>query len=415
MDVGVDVSKGGASDRYDVVVVGGGIIGLAHARRAAAMGLRVCVVERDDRPRGASVRNFGMVWPVGLAEGPLRSLALRSRELWLEAAAEAGFTADGRGSLHLAHHEDELAVLEEFARDHAAGLRVSMLSASEAASREPGLRHEGLRGALRCEEELAVDPRVAPHAIADHLARRGVAFRWNSVAVGLCPDDGAGAAVTLSGGERLVAGRVLVCSGADLRTLLPAVYARYPVSLVKLRMLRLADPGWRLGAHVAAGPTLTHYPAFAGCAALGACRRRLERERPELGRFGVHVMATQRADGTLVVGDSHEYDDAIEPYDHAEIERIILDYLARMLRLDGLRPGGPGVVDRWHGVYAKRTDGLPLVRERPMPGVEVVGCVGGLGMTLSHALAEQTFDDTRQTDDHHPAPTGARAAAGATP
>src|SRR3954451_8993882 len=100
---------------YDVAIAGAGILGLAHAYHLARRGLRVVVFERQPRAQGASVRNFGMIWPIGQPSGPLYRLAFRSRELWLEVLAASGLWHRHCGSLHLAYHEDEAQVLREFA------------------------------------------------------------------------------------------------------------------------------------------------------------------------------------------------------------------------------------------------------------------------------------------------------------
>src|SRR5579864_8160659 len=100
--------------KVDVAIVGAGIVGLAHAYLAAKAGRSVAVFERNPAATGASVRNFGMIWPIGQPAGPLRRMALRSREVWLEVLAQARIPYLPQGSLHVCYREDEAAVGKEF-------------------------------------------------------------------------------------------------------------------------------------------------------------------------------------------------------------------------------------------------------------------------------------------------------------
>ena len=95
------------------IVIGAGIVGLATARALSLKGYDVTVIERSAKAVGASVRNFGMVWPIGQPDGLLYNRALRSKQIWKEIADSIGLWYDEVGSLHLAHHADEWQVLQE--------------------------------------------------------------------------------------------------------------------------------------------------------------------------------------------------------------------------------------------------------------------------------------------------------------
>src|SRR6516164_2755385 len=99
----------------DVAVIGAGILGLAHAFAAARRGRRVVVFERDRQASRASIRNFGLIWPIGQPHNVMHQMALRSRTLWLEILKETRLPYWPNGSLHLAYRDDEAAVAQEFA------------------------------------------------------------------------------------------------------------------------------------------------------------------------------------------------------------------------------------------------------------------------------------------------------------
>jgi FAD dependent oxidoreductase TIGR03364 len=365
-----------------VGVVGGGIVGLAHAWAAARRGHTVVLVERDRPAQGASVRNFGMVWPVGQPAGAAYQLALRGRERWLEAAPAAGIDLDCCGSLHLAYRPDEWAVLEEFVAARR-GDGLELLTAGGTLARAPAVCSGGLLGALWSPAELCVDPRQAVARLTGWLREaHGVAVHQGTVVEAAPPR------LAASDGRSWPVDRVVVCSGADLQSLYPGVLAGAGLRRCKLQMLRTAPQpgGWRLGPMLAGGLTLRHYAAFADCPSLPALRRRVAAESSELDRYGIHVMAAQNARGEVVIGDSHEYDGDIEPFDKSRIDELILDYLRGMVRLPDWT-----VAQRWHGVYAKHPT-LPQFTARPAPGVLVATTPGGAGMTLAFGLADELWE-----------------------
>ena len=99
---------------FDIVVIGGGIVGLAMARSLAVRGYRVTVFERNELAMGASIRNFGMLWPLGQPNGKLFERAVLTKSIWKEVCNDAGLWYEEKGSLHLAYNNLELQVIEEF-------------------------------------------------------------------------------------------------------------------------------------------------------------------------------------------------------------------------------------------------------------------------------------------------------------
>jgi FAD dependent oxidoreductase TIGR03364 len=364
---------------FDDAVVGAGIIGLAHAYHLARVRRRVAVFERSPRAQGASVRNFGMLWPIGQPPGAMLQLALRSRELWLELLRDAGFWHDAVGSLHLAYRDDEAAVLEEFATAAVGqGYDVALITPSEVRRRSPAVKHEGLKCGLWSGTEICVDPRAVIAALPQFLtARYGVTFHAN------CAATAYERPTLRAGGRSFGADRLWVCSGDDLQTLFPEALGAAGLIRCKLQMMRTPPCDRRLGPMLAAGLTLKHYRAFAHCPSLSALRARLAQEHPDCERYGIHVMVSQNGQGELVIGDSHEYGDAIEPFDKPEIDRLIIDYLKSFFDVRDMQ-----IAARWHGVYVKHPT-EPFLVLRPARQVTAVVGVGGAGMTLSFGLAEQ--------------------------
>jgi FAD dependent oxidoreductase TIGR03364 len=354
---------------FDDAIVGAGIIGLAHAYHLAMRGRRVIVCERSPQAQGASVRNFGMIWPIGQPAGVMYDLARRSREIWLEVLAASGLWHERTGSLHLAYHDDEAQVLREFmAAAPADAAERRWLNRAQVFAQSPAVQAEGLRGAMWSSIETCVDPReIIAHLPVWLDKKHEVKFVFNCAA-------------TSYANGRLTA-------GGHLQTLFPTVYQESGLFRCKLQMMRAKSHGeyGRIGPMLAAGLTLAHYKSFQDCPSLPALKKRFAAGMGDYVRYGIHVMVSQNGLGELTLGDSHEYGPAITPFDKEEIDNLVLRYLSTFLRTPNLQ-----ITSRWNGVYVKHpTD--PYFIARPATGVTIVTGVGGAGMTLSFGLAEKVI------------------------
>ncbi|WP_169975795.1 TIGR03364 family FAD-dependent oxidoreductase [Tautonia rosea] len=371
-----------------VGIVGAGIVGLAHAWSAARRGHQVTVFERSPIASGASVRNFGMVWPIGQPSGEALAIALRSRACWLELSAQSGMWVNPCGSIHLAHREDEWAVLEEFAQIAPdLGYSCELLTPAEVLSRSPGANPDGLLGGLFSPMELCVNPRGVIRTMPGWLADRfGVTFHFGTAITQIEPGLARSA-----NGRSWSFDRLIVCGGADFETLFPELFHGSGLRRCKLQMLKAAPQpdGWTLGPHLASGLTLRHYANFEVAGSLATMKQRIAGETPELDQYGIHVMASQNELGEIILGDSHEYDDAIDPFDKSLIDDLILRELRHVIQLPDW-----SITERWHGIYAKHA-AAPVFGAEPMPGVSVRTGTGGSGMTMSFGLAERSWETTR--------------------
>src|SRR5262249_55238092 len=140
----------------DVCVVGAGLIGLAHAHAARRRGLSVVVLERDVRAVGGSVRHAGHLFFSALPVGGALDTAELARERWLELARNAGAWFTGGGTVVVARHGDELAVMEAAAAER--GDRARMLTTEQVAALAP-IARSGVVGGFHGARDLRVDPR----------------------------------------------------------------------------------------------------------------------------------------------------------------------------------------------------------------------------------------------------------------
>lgn len=367
--------------RVDLVVVGAGILGLSCALAAARRDLNVLVIERDRRAIGASVRNFGLITVTGQDPTDVWPLARRTRDVWVEVAAEAGIPILQRGVWIAAQRRESEAVLEAFMRT-ATAEGCELLTADAARARCPDLQTKNLQAVLWSPYDLRVESRAAIPALADWLAREhGVEFLWETAVRRVDTP-----VIQTSHGP-IAASNVVVCPGDDLETLYPELMKAAGISRCTLQMMRLGNPGFTLPGTLMSDLSLVRYEGFAELPEAAGLRRRLQTEQPEYFQHGIHLLVAQSADGSLVVGDSHHYGPAPGIFADEKIYTLLNE---EFLAVTG-QPAPP-VRERWTGTYAVADRGPTLI-ESPSPRIRLVMVTSGIGASIGFAVGEQVIAD----------------------
>ncbi|MBC2641007.1 MULTISPECIES: TIGR03364 family FAD-dependent oxidoreductase [unclassified Rhodococcus (in: high G+C Gram-positive bacteria)] len=364
--------------RYDVVVVGAGIVGLGHAYHALNRGLSVAVVDHADRVAGASIQNFGHVC-LTAQSGIAREYARTGREHWLDLSRKAGFWSSESGTYCVARHDDELAVLTEFAEERGPS-EVELLSRDRILAALP-IAGDRVVGGMYMTDDLQVDPRQAAPAVARWLEASGIEFFWRTAASGF--DIGV---VHTSRGD-LRAGTVFVTVNCDIDRLFPEPPERGGLQRCRLHMMRARMPlSGRLPAPLFTGWSLVRYSGFENLSATATLAARLRDEYPDYVDLDLHQMYTPQPDGSILLGDTHIHEITAEPFQSEEGFDVLIREAAAMFGVPDVT-----VTERWQGVYSS-APGSEFLIEEPIDGVHIVTVTTGIGMTTGLGLAKDRID-----------------------
>ena len=361
-----------------LVVVGGGVIGTAFAVAATDRGHFVVQIEREQEPRAASVRNFGLVWICGRDGGRELELALAGRSGWTALASRApsiGFRA--LGCLLAARDQTELDLIAAACeRGDAPARGFRLLDPDEARQIEPRLAN--LAGALHSPLDAVVEPGAALAALRSLAAASG-RYRFRP---GRTVLDVNGAA-TDHFGERHDGDLVVLCPGDAVELLPRESVERAGLRRRNLQMLETDALPDGPRTPLADGNALRYYPVFDLPE-----RANLSPPDPIVERLSLQLLVAPRLNGGLTIGDTHEDDRAGAFGSTEEADEHLLGSARRLLGGASLR-----VRRRWTGSYLRRTDGRDCILvELTSDGVLVVAAVGGMGMTAAPAIAAEALD-----------------------
>lgn len=349
------------SESFDIIIVGGGIVGAACALECARGGLKVLVVERGVVGGGTTAAGMGHLVVMDDSEAQFQ-LTRYSRELWRQLAPElpAEVEYDPCGTLWVAADAEEMAEVlrkERYYRER--GVHVQVLDSAAVARVEPNLR-SGMTGGLQVPDDAVLYPPCAARFLLERAQALGGAVRNGVKVTEMLPEGG----VTLADGSRIASDISVNATGPWSPELTPGL----PVRKRKGHLV-ITD----------------RYPGF------------VHHQIVELGYLkSAHAVSKDsvafniqpRKNGQMLIGSSRQFDAEDTAVEQAILDRMLkrtLDYLPSIGALSAIRT--------WTGHRAATPDKLPLIGPSPDSSRRWLATGHeGLGITTSLATGRLLAD-----------------------
>ncbi|MFM8740264.1 MAG: TIGR03364 family FAD-dependent oxidoreductase [Cytophagales bacterium] len=375
---------------YDLIVVGAGIVGTFHAYFATKKGLKVLLIEKDQRPRQATVRNFGQVVPSGMSSSWFH-FALRGVEEYSSIQNKFDISIRNNGSVYIASNESEQQLIHELhqvmqQRDYPSVL----MSQSECIKKWPALKTDYCKEAIFFPAELSAEPEFLIHRLLEFMIRTEQNFTYMpATTVVACENTTAGTKIFTNKQTLHEAKKTVVCNGGEFRLLFPDLFANSGIVMSKLQMMRTQVlPTVNLGGNILTGLTIRRYESFQELPSFKSIKT--PDELAELKKWGIHILFKQAIDRSIIIGDSHEYASVTESDDlgftqKEYINQLMLAEAQRIVAFDVRQ-----IAQTWSGFYPQHPE-KDIVEIDIEDNIHIRTAIGGKGMTSGAGYAEASL------------------------
>ena len=374
--------------KFDLIVIGGGVLGTFHAYHALKKGFSVCVLEKDQMPKGATTQNFGQVVPSGM-DAKWQKLGRESLKIYKEIQSGFDISIRQNGSVYLASDDDEERLLVEMRSiNNHSGYTSKMLTKTECLKKYPGLRPSYINAGLFFPEEVTVEPLTMIHRLQQYLVEGlDLVLRTNFLVVD-CQKTANGVEVRGSTGEKFFAEKVIICNGADFKNLYPELFQDSDLEVSKLQMMQTKPQhNFELKGSILTGWTIRRYESFKECPSYAEIKTR-EADDSLQKKWGVHILFKQAVDGSVIIGDSHEYadaknSDALGFELNMDIDNFMLAEAKKIFDLPTY-----DIQQKWYGTYSQ-CKVQDIFQKTIDDQIHIVTGIGGKGMTGSAGFSKK--------------------------
>lgn len=376
--------------KYDLIVIGGGALGAFHAYHALEAGLKVAVIEKDKQPISATVRNFGQVVPSGM-DTKWQNYGRESLKIYDDIQSRFDISVRKNGSVYFASNEEEVQLIEELSSINKHNSYEShLLTKEQCLEKYPGLRNDYVKAGLFFPDEVTVEPKTMINRLLDFLIKeKGLDYFGNTKVLN-CAASSEETTVVTASGEIYKTSKVILCCGSEFKTLYPDIFAKSDLEVTKLQMLQTKpQPGYELKGSILTGLSIRRYEAFYECPSFSEIKKKEDPNSFEK-KWGIHILFKQATDGSVIIGDSHEYADAANIDDlgfdlKMEVDDFMIAEAKKIFNLPTFE-----IQNRWYGMYSQCKEN-DIFQHTIDENIHIITGIGGKGMTGSAGFSKENI------------------------
>jgi FAD dependent oxidoreductase TIGR03364 len=378
-------------DKYDIIIVGSGVLGTFHAYHALLKGMSVAILEKNSKPQGATVRNFGQVVPSGM-DRKWQNFGKESLKIYKDIQSQFDISIRQNGTVYLASNEEEMQLIEELHQINISNdYESSLLTKEQCLVKYAGLRSDYCTGGLFFPQEVTVEPTTMIHKLHHYMTSNLGLDLFMNTTVLQTENRNDGVVAITSDGTEYKASKIIICSGSDFKILYPEIYNHSDLIVSKLQMLQTKPQNnYKLDGSILTGLTIRRYESFEECKSYQEIKAK---EKPDSfeKKYGVHILFKQATDGSIILGDSHEYATAKDSdtlgFDlNMDIDNFMIEEAKKIIDLPTYE-----IQNRWFGMYSqcKTKD---IFEHTIDENIHIITGIGGKGMTGSAGFAKHNID-----------------------
>ncbi|KIO51791.1 TIGR03364 family FAD-dependent oxidoreductase [Flavobacterium hibernum] len=376
--------------KYDLIVIGGGALGAFHAYHALEAGLKVAIIEKDKQPISATVRNFGQVVPSGM-DTKWQNYGRESLKIYDDIQSRFDITVRKNGSVYLASNQEEVQLIEELSTINKHNAYEShLLTKEQCLEKYPGLKSDYVLGGLFFPDEVTVEPRVMINRLLEFLIKeKGLNYFGNTKVIN-CDAVSGETIVTTANGVVYKTSKVILCCGSEFKTLYPELFAKSDIEVTKLQMLQTKPQlSYELKGSILTGLSIRRYEAFYECSSFSEIKAKEEPNSFEK-KWGIHILFKQATDGSVIIGDSHEYADAANMDDlgfdlRMDVDDFMIAEAKKIFNLPTFE-----IQNRWYGMYSQCKEN-DIFQHTVDNNIHIITGIGGKGMTGSAGFSKENI------------------------